>query len=485
MTLYLKYRPKDLDELDLEDVRNKLKKIVSSGKIPHAFIFSGPKGTGKTSAARILAKIVNCEKRKEGEVTPCGECSSCLSISKGENLAVIEIDAASHRGIDDIRTLREGVKLASASKKKIYIIDEAHMLTLEASNALLKTLEEPPEHVIFILATTNIEKLIETIRSRATVIDFRKASTGEIIRCLKRVVRGEGWDVPEDVLEVVASYSDGSFRDAVKNLEEIFLEGISFKKNLIEEFFLGRKILKPEDFLKDLKEKKTQKIIKNIEDAIQNGVSVKNLTTGLLLRLKSAFLAKLGLEGEDLDFLQEREIVKLIELFSEAEVKSREYFLEQLPLEIAVVNWCEAGKDESTQSGDKKKSDTIKYISNKSTSSQKDLKEFGKNLWDNLLSLVKSKNISTEALLRAAKPLNFKNGTLTLGVYYNFHKERLETPPHRQILEEAIKKAVGTSVKVNLVLMEPPKVEVEEKDVVLTEREDEDIIEMVKEIFGD
>ena len=161
MTLYLKYRPKNLDEIDLRDVAESLKKIVSKKTFPHAFLFAGPKGTGKTSAARILAKILNCEDLQSSE--PCNRCSQCISIDKGSNLDVIEMDAASHRGIDDIRNLKDAVNLAPVTaKKKVYIIDEAHMLTTEASNALLKTLEEPPDHVVFILATTNSEKLIDS-----------------------------------------------------------------------------------------------------------------------------------------------------------------------------------------------------------------------------------------------------------------------------------------------------------------------------------
>ena len=159
--LYLKYRPKNIDELDLKVAREALSEIVKSGNIPHAFLFSGPKGTGKTSAARILSKIVNCENRKKGAINPCNKCESCKSIDKGASLDIIELDAASHRGIDDIRALKEAIKLSpSSSEKKIYIIDEAHMLTTEASNALLKTLEEPPSHALFVLATTNPEKLI-------------------------------------------------------------------------------------------------------------------------------------------------------------------------------------------------------------------------------------------------------------------------------------------------------------------------------------
>src|SRR3989344_2706111 len=236
MTLYLKYRSQTLDELDLENVRESLKKIVVKGDIPHAFLFSGPKGTGKTSAARILAKIVNCENPPAGG-EPCNICDQCISIAKGENLDVIELDAASHRGIDDIRALRDAVKLSPArAKKKIYIIDEAHMLTPEASNALLKTLEEPPDHVIFILATTNPEKLIETIRSRVTNILFRNATPTEIVRSLKRVAKGEKLKVEDDALSVIAQAAGGAFRDAIKILEQVIAEEKELSKEVLEEF---------------------------------------------------------------------------------------------------------------------------------------------------------------------------------------------------------------------------------------------------------
>src|SRR3989338_912041 len=230
MTLYLKYRPQTLDELDSEGARETLKKIVSSGNIPHAFLFSGPKGIGKTSAARILAKIVNCESRTPalrgpGKFEPCNQCGQCISISKGTNVDVIELDAASHRGIDYVRTLRDAVKLAPAnSRKKVYIIDEAHMLTTEASNALLKTLEEPPEHVMFILATTNPEKLIDTIRSRTTNIVFKKASNQEIFERLDKVLTNEKIEFEKEALESIAEASEGSFRDSLKILDQILAE---------------------------------------------------------------------------------------------------------------------------------------------------------------------------------------------------------------------------------------------------------------------
>ena len=177
--------------------------------------------------------------RGPGLVKPCEECQQCKSITNGSNIDVTELDAASHRGIDDVRSLRDAVKLAPASgKKKIYIIDEAHMLTTEASNAILKLLEEPPAHVIFILATTNPEKLIDTIRSRTTNIAFKKATSTEIVRSLKRVVEGEKIKIAEDALSVIADFANGAFRDAIKVLEQSIGEGIKLTKESLEEVLL-------------------------------------------------------------------------------------------------------------------------------------------------------------------------------------------------------------------------------------------------------
>src|SRR5258708_21875964 len=222
MTLYLKYRPQTIDELDLESVRISLKNIIKSGNLPHSFLFSGPKGTGKTSAARILAKVINCTSRSETSIEPCNKCASCISITKGNNIDILELDAASNRGIDDVRSLKEGISLApAASKKKVYIIDEAHMLTVEAANAFLKTLEEPPDHVVFILATTNPEKLPDTVVSRLTRVDFSRATADDIARQLTRVALGEKIKIEKEAIIKISKKADGSFRDAVKILESI------------------------------------------------------------------------------------------------------------------------------------------------------------------------------------------------------------------------------------------------------------------------
>lgn len=216
-----KYRPNDFDELiDQEHIATTLKNAIEQDSLAHAYLFSGSRGIGKTSAARILAKALNCKKRLTAN--PCNTCDSCLEITKGSSLDVLEIDGASNRGIDEIRTLRENVKFApSSSRFKIYIIDEVHMLTTEAFNALLKTLEEPPAHVKFIFATTEPHKVLPTILSRCQRFDFRKITTSGIIVKLKKLITQEQIQCEEEALYAIAKSSDGSLRDAEVILDQL------------------------------------------------------------------------------------------------------------------------------------------------------------------------------------------------------------------------------------------------------------------------
>lgn len=544
MTFYLKYRSQKLDELDLKDVRELLKKIVKSGKIPHAFLFSGPKGTGKTSAARILAKVVNCENRRKNSVEPCNKCDHCKSITKGGNIDVIELDAASHRGIDDVRALRDAVKLSPAhAAKKVYIIDEAHMLTAEASNALLKTLEEPPDHVMFILATTNPEKLIETIKSRATNIKFNKANNEEIIRSLSRVVAGEKIKADKRILEAIAKSAGGSFRDAIKVLEQLTVENKKLKLEEVEKKLFQGGFGETEKFVSLLIERNAKDALIHIEKLVGEGGSIKVFLEQLIPIFREALLAEVGLDGEKINGLNKFKLIQLIELFSKAASDLPAAVLEQIPVEIAVIKWCEDGKNntgrssrggsevgpgsnnkpettrarktQSSESGSTKKVSVIAsmvedemIVTVENSEPNERLNEINDGVWKNILTNIRSKNASTEALLRAAKPIDFDGSTLKLGVFYRFHKERLEEHQHKITVEATIEEIVGTPVRIVCALTQPPaKPELKEvvkdfekgrgsfdqsgvgiketnADPALTDGGSDDIVKIAKEIFS-
>jgi DNA polymerase-3 subunit gamma/tau len=426
------------------------------------------------------------------------------------------MDAASHRGIDDVRVLRDAVKLAPVSaKKKIYIIDEAHMLTTEASNALLKTLEEPPEHVVFILATTNPEKLIETIRSRTTYIPFRKATTDEIVKSLKRVVAGERIKIEDATLAVIAEASDGSFRDGIKILEQLVAEEKDLTKEFLEEFLFKKKAFDLDKFIELLIKKDTKSLIEEIGKLSVKGVAIDTFLVALLKKLQTSLLAKVGIGTDEVEELDRKSLIGLIELFSEASEKISTSPIEELPLEIAVIKWCEKETEDRLQftrlKGNSTPVETSQTLPSGAREQSRDIQarkedlaqtedpgarkqtavalgdEVNDDVWRNILALIKPLNASIEALLRAARPMSYDGKVLTLGVFYKFHKERLEDAPHRKVLEDAVAKVLKSPTKIVCTLVEPPpkKIVVEAKaETVLTEGKDADIIKAAEEIFG-
>ncbi|MBI4004625.1 DNA polymerase III subunit gamma/tau [Candidatus Roizmanbacteria bacterium] len=339
---YLKYRPKTIGELDNAQVKEKIKNILESKDLPHAFLFVGQKGTGKTSTARIVAKSVNCLgnvfSSKGTSVEPCNKCSNCLAIETASSPDVVELDAASNRGIDEVRSLiRESSFSPMTSRFRVYIIDEAHMITHDAFNALLKTLEEPPASVLFILATTNQEKVPKTISSRCIILNFGKAKKSDILQMLQRILEKEKVTATEEVLQIIAAHSEKSFRDAAKLLEELVIQNKLTSDSARE--YLG--VRAQESLIQILQEKEMRHALAWIEEFSNTGGSFKNLLEEMLEELRYALLIKNEVMlPEDVRYsFSIQDISLLMKLFTEAYNGLRLAPIESIPLEIAVVEF--------------------------------------------------------------------------------------------------------------------------------------------------
>ncbi len=452
MVYYRKYRPQLISELDLTSVREKLTSILSAKEIPHAFLFAGPKGLGKTSSARILAKAINCTGKKKGEVEPCNTCSACISITNGSAVDVLEIDAASNRGIDEIRDLRERIKFSPAAlTKKVYIIDEVHMLTTEAFNALLKTLEEPPSHVVFILATTELHKLPETIISRAFYVQFEKPSAKELARCFERIVKAENLDVESGVLEKVGELSDGAFRDGAKILEELSLQSNNKKitLELVESLYKSGSIdasvekLLTQTLTKDYKEG-LETIQKLSEIQVDFKLVIEKLADKLHLKLLE------GIEKRSTKEISQAQ--KLLELIDEAYKNLKGAVLPQLPLELAVIEFClieekkmdapvERKNEEIEDKKEEKKEDVeVKTVLPKSENSE------GFEILKTLIEKVNQENKILAGLLRGCK-VSMEDGVVKIVAPSTFHLGKLDEAKNKEIIERILGKKVAISIK--------------------------------------
>lgn len=514
---YRKYRPqKFADLVGQEKIKEILLAQLSSGKISHGYLFAGPRGTGKTSTARIFAKAVNCrtwQKQKFGE--PCGKCTSCMAVSDGSHLDLVEIDAASNRGIEQIRDLREKIKLSPVlGRFKVYIIDEAQMLTTEAFNALLKTLEEPPAHAIFILCTTAAGKLPLTIISRLARFNFSRAKDDEIVLALSKIAKSEGLSVEADAYGLIAKVADGSFRDAVSLLDQLAVKGKKIKH--ADAILIGGvsgtgQIM---EFLQLLAAGDLKAAILFVEKFAKSGGDISIFIRELVLQLEVVLLLKVGARGEvagDVDagqlkdledlsgkisFSQLSNYMKYL-LVAESEIKI--YPLPKIPLVLAV---CKIIGEPVEKSADEPVSEAVSLpvagknnkgaqragaghnLSRRARSKVKSLSDIEAK-WGEFLEKVRSVNVHLVAILRSTRPTDISGDILTVEVFYSFHKDKLEESKIVKMLEEFLEEIFKTRVGLKFVLAQRQKVmpkAVKESDLI--DVSGEDLSKIAAEIFS-
>ncbi len=325
IALYRKWRPQDFDALvGQQAIKTALKNALAEGKIAHAYLFSGPRGTGKTSAARILAKALNCEQGPT--VHPCGHCNNCERITAGASMDVFEIDAASNTGVDNIRDLREQIAFTPVeSRYKIYIIDEVHMLSTGAFNALLKTLEEPPPHAVFILATTDPQKVPATIQSRCQRFEFRRITVDDIVEHLAQVAAGSDLQVDTEALRLIAIQSEGGMRDAISLLDQCGVMDRHVTAATVREVLgiVGREVLHA--LVQDIGQKQLPEALAKLNALLAQGKDVAQVLNELMEYLRALLLYK-SVPGYDEIYLTDtaEALQQLAPLFSSERLMAAE-----------------------------------------------------------------------------------------------------------------------------------------------------------------
>jgi len=530
---YRKWRPQNLSEVvGQEHVTQTLLHAVAGGRVAHAYLFCGPRGTGKTSTGRILAKAINCLNPAEGE--PCNTCNLCKSINEASAPDIIEIDAASNRGIDEIRDLREKVNYTpNVARYKVYIIDEVHMITKEASNAFLKTLEEPPPHAIFILATTEPHKVLSTIMSRCQRFDFHRLSQSSVISKLNRVCEKEDIKIAPEALRLIAKVSTGSLRDSENLLEQLVTYyGHEVELHQVQEMLGISGDLRIRELARHIVNKDITAGLKTINSVACDGLDLRQFNRELVDYLRELLLVKSG--SEDVIDVTSEDLVEIKELAAETGL---EYFLvavkrfgeidlrldnySSLPLELALVDCIlaadgaeapaavtghpakttkptheskhehkspvktEAKTETKAEPKVEVKADTkveakVEAESETRTEAKAPAPDKSdeirvkpeeapktadvpaspemtevRNRWKDFVNAMRGEGSkgNLDAFLRSScEPLSIENNTLTLGFYHKFHKEYIEDPKYKHLVEKKLREVFGRTYQVRCIL---------------------------------
>lgn len=497
--LYRQYRPKTFDEvLGQEHITRTLRQQVLKGNIGHAYLFSGTRGTGKTSAAKILSRAVNCLNPHDGN--PCNECEICKGILDESIMDVIEMDAASNNSVDDVRDLKEKVIYPpSRARYKVYIIDEVHMLSKGAFNALLKTLEEPPKHLIFILATTEPERLPQTILSRCQRFDFKRITIKDIVENMRSISNKLNIEIDDKALNLIARNSDGAMRDALSLLDQCISfndEKISYEDatNILG---IANKYL-IFDMVNDIKEKNLEKVLFAIDEIIQNGKDINQFIKDIIRHFRDLMVAKTSknpaeiIETEDSEeyvvqskTMRLEYILKALEILTTAEAQGKWSTQPRIILEMAVIKLVSIEEELSLEERVKRLEQGIKpavineqkataasiskekpIISEKPKPKAKEENKVPieivddgsalevekiKNEWTKVIQAIKIKKINIYALIMEGEVISFENNLLTI-VYnegFGFHKEAVSSPQNKEFVEEIVSRYFNKNITIH------------------------------------
>lgn len=497
--LYRVFRPRSFAEVRGQNhISTTLKNAILSERLAHAYLFCGPRGTGKTSSAKILAKAVNCLDLQNGE--PCNVCANCKAINEESFLDVLEIDAASNRGIDEIRDLRDKVRFApSQGKRKVYIIDEVHMLTNEAFNALLKTLEEPPAHVLFILATTEPQKIPLTILSRCQRFDFRKINTAEIRDHLADIVQEEGVEISDDALNAIARKAAGGMRDAISVLDQC----IAFAGSRIElshvELVLGTVSEEATATLVDtVLNQDYSGLFRSLNDFIQQGKDIKQILRDCIQYCRQLLLLKvapderlvelspdsIGRAKEQAQALPVEFLGRMINRLSAAEKDLRYSNQPQILLEAAFIDLMVQGMEpQAVQEPAAEKRPARKPAKRAAESAaEKPVQKLIASdellqQWAQVMEQIRGKSVKLHAFLSEAKPAAFRDGQLILRFnhQYKFHYNTVSQEDNLRMIGQIVSQLTG----------QPATVIVELENEAGHIKQELTLAEEAKKLFGD